>query len=376
MERIAAAASSTQSIELTAPADADTYHYGACADDVTGESDVENNCSAAVTITVAEDGGAPDLVVRPPAVDEPSPEPGGAFTFSATVANDGDDRADATTLRYYRSTNATISSGDTEVGTDDVVGLAGSATAEASIELTAPATSGTYHYGACVDSVEDESDTGNNCSGGVAVTVSRAGAPDLVVESPTVDESRVGPGGSFTLGATVRNNGDLVAPATTLRYYRSSNATISRGDTEVGTDDVAEIAAAGTIDESIELTAPDEAGTYYYGACADAVDDESDTGNNCSGSVAVTVADDGGEDSYCRADDVLSPGDSCDIFSTNIDFSVISSGHGCVLAGGITLCQGGDINHRNRSLNGETYSLRATRDGNSWEIKEVDPVPD
>ena len=31
------------------------------------------------------------------------------------------------------------------------------------------------------------------------------------------------------------------------------------------------------------------AGTYYYGACVDAVADESDTTNNCSPSVQVTV---------------------------------------------------------------------------------------
>ena len=224
--------------------------------------------------------------------------------------------------------------------------------------------------------MDAEADTGNNCSAAVAVVVEEAaGAPDLVVRSPAVDEASPGPGGTFTFSATVANDGDAGARPTTLRYYRSSNATISRGDTEVGTDGVAELAAAGTTDESIDLTAPEDAGTYYYGACAEAVDDESNTGNNCSGSVAVTVVADGEEDSYCRADDVLNPGDSCDIYSTNIDFSVNSSGLGCVLAAGITLCQGADIDHQNRSLNGESYRLRATRDGNSWEIEEVDPAP-
>ena len=40
----------------------------------------------------------------------------------------------------------------------------------------------------------------------------------------------------------------------------------------------------------IILTAPSTAGTYYYGACVDAVPDESDTTNNCSSSVQVTVS--------------------------------------------------------------------------------------
>ena len=40
-----------------------------------------------------------------------------------------------------------------------------------SIRLTAPLTSGTYYYGACVDPVPGESDTGNNCSRAVPVHV-------------------------------------------------------------------------------------------------------------------------------------------------------------------------------------------------------------
>ncbi len=96
-------------------------------------------------------------------------------------------------------------------------------------------------------------------------------------------------GGSFTLSATVRNRGDGASGSTTLRYYRSTDATISTSDTEVGTDAVGGLSASGTSAESISLTAP-SAGTYYYGACVAAVTGESDTGNNCSSSVTVTVS--------------------------------------------------------------------------------------
>ena len=44
-----------------------------------------------------------------------------------------------------------------------------------------------------------------------------------------------------------------------------------------------------TSSESIDVTAPLTAGTCYYGACVDAVTDESDTTSNCSSSVIVTV---------------------------------------------------------------------------------------
>ena len=91
------------------------------------------------------------------------------------------------------------------------------------------------------------------------------------------------------LSATVRNQGNGRSASTTLRYYHSLDATISTGDTEVGTDTVGSLTAAASSDQSISLTAPSTAGTYYYGACVDPVSGESATGNNCSNSSAVTV---------------------------------------------------------------------------------------
>ena len=107
---------------------------------------------------------------------------------------------------------------------------------------------------------------------------------------PTVDNNSPAAGESFTLSATVRNRGDGSSGSTILRYYRSSDSTISISDAEVGTDSVSGLSAGGSEDESISLAAPDTAGTYYYGACVDSVSGESDTTNNCSVSVAVTVS--------------------------------------------------------------------------------------
>ncbi len=232
----------------------------------------------------------PDLVVGAPSVSDSRPAAGASFTLRATVRNQGSGSAASTTLRYYRSTNATISTSDTEVGTDPVSALAASGTSAESIGLTAPTEEGTYYYGACVVAVSGETETGNNCSS--AVTVSEEPppkSPDLVVGAPSVTDSSPAPGASFTLSATVRNQGSGSSAATTLRYYRSANPTIDTGDTEVGTDAVSALAASATSAESIGLTAPTEEGTYYYGACVVSVSGESDTGNNCSGAVEVTV---------------------------------------------------------------------------------------
>ncbi len=168
--------------------------------------------------------------------------------------------------------------------------LAASGSSAESIALTAPSTSGTYHYGACVDAVQGESDATDNCSSPVGVDVAEPTAPDLEVGMPAVDDASPETGGSFTLSATVTNAGDGASSATTLRYYRSVGQTITTADTQVGTDAVDGLAASGMSPESISLTAPSMAGTYYYGACVDAVSNESNTENNCSAATQLTVS--------------------------------------------------------------------------------------
>ena len=390
-----------------------------------GRANLTRNTDYAIAGAAAGDSpseppetGRPDLVVDSPSVSASTLSPGESFTLRATVRNRGTARSDSTRLRYYRSTNSSISGSDTEVGTDPVGALAASATSAESIRLDAPSSARTWYYGACVNSVNGETNTGNNCSGGVRVTVdsgdtgggggngsgddhsntrsgatslspngSRAGridpsddtdyfsvrlgesgaltvystgsldttgelqnssgsalgsdddsgsgrnfrierevsagtyyikvesyrtntgsytlhadfsggggdsSPDLTVDTPTVSNNSLSAGSAFTLRAVVRNRGNGSAAATTLRYYRSANSTISAGDTVQGTDPVAALAASDSSSESIRLDAPSSTGTYYYGACVDTVSGEGDTGNNCSGGVRVTVGDDGG----------------------------------------------------------------------------------
>ena len=251
-----------------------------------------------MTITPPPSQDAPDLVVGSPSASDSGPAAGASFTLSATVSNAGGGASPATTLRYYRSTDTAITTSDTAVGTATVVALGASASVSGSIDLTAPSSPGAYYYGACVDAVADESNAKDNCSAAVEVTVqaqvpgdegSLTGAPDLVVGSPSVSDSGPTAGASFTLSATVSNAGDGESPGTTLRYYRSTDTAITSSDTAVGTATVAELGASGSASRSVNLTAPSSPGTYYYGACVDAVADESDAGNNCSSVVEVTV---------------------------------------------------------------------------------------
>ena len=290
---LAGSGSSSQSVDLTAPSRPGTYYYGACVDAVPDETDTTNNCSTSVQVTVqvavTEPQGHPDLVVESPSVNDSGPSAGAEFTLSAAVRNDGEGTAATTTLSYYQSTDATITATDTLVGTVAIAGLAAAGSSSQSVDLTAPSSPGTYYYGACVDAVPDETDTTNNCSASVPVTVPEPKRPDLVVTLPRVNDSGPAAGAEFTLSATVRNDGEGAAAATTLSYYQSTDATITATDTLVGTVAIAELAAAGSSSQSVDLTALSRPDTYYYGACVAPVTDETDTTNNCSASVAVTV---------------------------------------------------------------------------------------
>ena len=283
VSRVAANETSEETVYLTAPSSGGTYYYGACVDGVTAESNTGNNCSKALTLAI----GIPDLVVESLSIGD-LPEAGERFTLSATVRNLGTGRSAATTLRYYRSTDATIDTNDAPVNTDYVSRLAANETSEETGYLTAPSSSGTYYYGACVDGVTAENDTGNNCSEALTLGI---GSPDLTVESPEVSRTTLTSGQFFILSATVRNLGTGRSAATTLRYYRSTDATIDTNDAPVNTDYVSRLEQAGISEESSRLNAPSDEGTYYYGACVEPVLGESNTQNNCSGSVTVEIVE-------------------------------------------------------------------------------------
>ena len=214
--------------------------------------------------------------------------PGEAFDLGSTVGNHGSREAAATTLRYYRSVDAAITAADTEIGTAAVAALAPGATVGRALTLNAPPAPGTYYYGACADAVPEETNTDNNCSAAVSVAVTVVSRPDLTV-AVAGPKGEVGPGEGFELSATVRNAGRVSSPATTLRYYRSADASISTSDAELGTDSVAALAAGAESAESLTLNAPSASGAHYYGACVDAVPEEANSANNCSGGVRVRV---------------------------------------------------------------------------------------
>ena len=245
----------------------------------------ENNPNISIDVDIEIE--APDLLVDSVRVNKTTVAPGETFRLHAVVKNQGEADASAITARYYQSTDETISATDAELSTATLGLIAVDGTNEPSVQLTAPDTPGIYYYGICVDEVTDETDTNNNCSVAVAVTVE--GAADLVIDSVRAGNTTVNPSQNFRLTAAVRNQGKATATPTVLHYYRSTDDTISATDTLLTTLDMAALAADANSEPSAQLTAPEAPGTYYYGVCIDEVASETDTTNNCSQAIAITV---------------------------------------------------------------------------------------
>ena len=103
--------------------------------------------------------------------------------------------------------------------------------------------------------------------------------------------SAVGSGSNVTaLSAMVSNTGNEASPATTLRWYRSTDPSLERNsDILLGTNPVRSLATNAQQTISISNAVPVNSNTYYYFACVDAVSNEADPANNCSAALGVAV---------------------------------------------------------------------------------------
>ncbi len=282
------------SIQLSGSPDAGSslsgWSGGGCSGTGNCQLTIQSNQSISATFS-ASGAGAPDWTVDSVSVNPTIAAAGDNITIKAIARNSGTATAAETTMRYLWSTDTSISTADTELCTDRVTSRAAGETSPETATCPAPTsvTAGsTYYVGACVDTLNVESNTSNNCSQGVAIV---GGAPDWTVDSVSVDPTTVAAGDRITINAIARNVGTTRAAETIMRYLWSTDASISTADTELCTDLVSSVATNLTSLESARCDVPPLAtpSTYYIGACVDAVMGESSTSNNCSSGVTVTI---------------------------------------------------------------------------------------
>ena len=136
------------------------------AHDADGDSAIQR---AGVDVTI----GAPDLAFTDLSPASATLTPGDAVTFTFRVRNQGTVASGATTIRAMRSVNPTVSPRDTELESYSLSSLAPSLDRPFPLTITVDANSapGTIYIGMCVDAVQGELNTRNNCSEGARLTI-------------------------------------------------------------------------------------------------------------------------------------------------------------------------------------------------------------
>ena len=161
----------TKHITVTAPEEPGTYSYRLSIDNVDGEENRENN-SSDFEITVGE----PDLVIESVLISSPENEtnkkegpisvaPGDKFNLHVAFKNIGTPTSKKAKGYYYRSANAVISETDILIASskEGFKLPENDRFSRVLRNITAPDTPGSYYYGVCIDKVEGETNTDNNC---------------------------------------------------------------------------------------------------------------------------------------------------------------------------------------------------------------------
>jgi hypothetical protein len=238
-----------------------------------------------------EPAEAVDLVVSalsPPA----SAETGTGVAVANTVTNQGSGKSVTSYLRFYLSTDATITTADTYLGQRSVTALNGGSSSSATTTLTIPASvaPGSYYIGAIADATDTnpESDETNNTA---AAPITLTSGVDLVVSALSGPASAEA-GEGVAVANTVTNQGSGKSVSSSVRFYLSTDATITSADRYLGQRSVSALDAAASSSATTNLTIPATVapGSYYIGAIADATDTnrESDETNNTA-ATPITV---------------------------------------------------------------------------------------
>jgi subtilisin family serine protease/subtilase family serine protease len=272
------------------------YFVGAIVDpaNVLDEGNEVNNARAGNVVNVAST--AVDLTVT--SVTAPtSAFNGEPIAISATVSNLGSASAAASTLNFYLSTDATISTLDQLFASSSVGALAGgaSATITGSAPLPVNLPAGSYYVGAVADAtnVVVETNETNNARAAANATTTSTRPIDLQVTAVT-NGNTAKDGASVALTATVKNNGTVTAPSALVHWYLSTDSVITAGDTLVASAPVPSLGAAKSVKLTLSAPIPAHvlAGKYTIGAVVDPdnVLAETNEGNNALAGGAITVS--------------------------------------------------------------------------------------
>ncbi|WP_437807477.1 CARDB domain-containing protein [Sorangium sp. So ce1078] len=217
--------------------------------------------------TEALTGDEPDLVISSVS-GPPSALPGGYFTTTVTVCNQGNSAS------YSARVEVSLSDDDVFTPSDPITGFAvlgyldPGRCAELGVETAAAVPDGTYTLGAVVDTFEEEielSET-NNAAAGSDIGVGYG--PDLIVSAVSGPPSAL-PGGGFGVQVTVCNQGTTPNQTPLVDVLLSPDATIEPSDQLLfGGAPVPWLDPGWCEPVTVPVSAPVAEGVYYLGAIA------------------------------------------------------------------------------------------------------------
>ena len=279
----------TRSFRMPTSTPAGTCYLGGYADRSSSVPELDNgNNTRAVRITCVRDL-RPNLRISRVASSASTLTPRQSFTLTTTTYNDSLVPAPSSSTGLYLSTNSTISTIDSFLGSVSVPSLAALRSYTRSASVRAPSTlrNGTCWVGGLADynrRIAEFSETDNGLGRAVRCVDTR---PDLVISSIAVSSGSVWPaGGLVTIRTRTNNLGGGAAAASTTSLHLSSNSTITVTDDCLGWHSVPSLPARGFVDRSSSVRISRCYGStstgYYIGAYADGTSrvGELNEGNN------------------------------------------------------------------------------------------------
>ena len=241
--------------------------------------------SATVTVTARDSGGLTATQTASVTVNRANqaPQPVGSVP-AQTLNSGGTGTLDAS--RYFSDPD-----GDalTYSATSSNTGVASVSVSGSTVTITAAG------VGSATVTVTARDPGGLTATQTASVTVRQATAPNLVFASvsPRTATATVPPADTVDVDVVIRNAGNADAAATNIRFLQSNDSTITRNDQEIGSPSSLRALRAseefrGDWSVIIPANFPTPR-TIYVGWCVDSVPGESNTEDNCSPSVQITV---------------------------------------------------------------------------------------
>lgn len=293
---IAAGATSTESASIRIPATATigTGYLIVRADylNYLAESNETNN-TLAVAITIK---GTPDL--NPSSLTPSTTKPIRGTSMSATVVvkNIGGAATTAAALSIYLSSNTTLGSADTFLGTTTLpIIQAGQQASVTLTNLSIPATqaTGRYYLLAFADSQRNvtEANESNNIAN-AAIDIIATPIADLTIPNLSGVPSNAKAGDTTTLSLTVKNGGTADAATSSTAFYLSKSSTPTASDVLLGKLTTPLLKAGASTNQTKAITIPTGTtpGAYTLHVVADdgKTITEADEGNNVT-SVPIII---------------------------------------------------------------------------------------